>query len=302
MDRADFVESRRSGIGGSDVAAVMGLSRFKTPLQVWNQKVNAPMPTQDNEAMAIGRALEPFVLDMYERVTGVKLTRNPETMRHAKYPFIIANLDAYVPGLVVEAKTAFDGRDWGEEGTDEIPPDYYCQTQHYMLVTGYPVADVPVFLRGEHSNAFRVYNVAADEQFQQRMIAACIDFWGLVESRTPPAPVTFEEMAQNWHHQAQETPHIIREANGDDIEDLSRLKTCKMHIATLEEEAERLTRCIQSRMRNADTLIMDGKTLATWKAHEGRKVFDGKRFEADHPDMAEQYRKTAKPYRTFLVK
>lgn len=303
MDREKFLSIRQTGIGGSDVAAILGISRYKTPQGVYAQKTGEAEPIPDNEPMAIGRALEPVVLDFYERATGVKLIRSPETIRHPDYPFLIGNLDAYHPGVVVEAKTSFDARDWGEEGTDDIPIDYWCQTQHYMLLTGFPLAAVPVFFRGERSDTFRIYQVPADPAFQQKIIERGQAFWEGVKAHQPPPPMTFEEQAAAWQRMAASSKtHIVHDAIGADLGDITLLRQIREDIEVLEAEESRLCQSIQSRMQEADTLMMDGRPIVTWRINRGRRGIDAKRLEEEEPAIFERFKTEGKPYRTFIVK
>lgn len=66
----EWHEQRRAGIGGSDVAALLGLSKWKSPYQLFLEKTGNAPPQEDNEAMYWGRMLEPVIRDAYEEKTG----------------------------------------------------------------------------------------------------------------------------------------------------------------------------------------------------------------------------------------
>jgi putative phage-type endonuclease len=303
MDREEFLQTRRTGIGGSDVAAIMGISRFKTPGDVFRSKVQG-VASGDNEAMFIGRWLEPFVLDMYAEKRGVTVERVEGVLRHPDHPELLANLDGRVSDSrrIVEAKTAYDDRDWGEDGSADIPPDYFCQVQHYMMVTGFEVADVPVFFRGNRANTFRIYTVEADPTFQQDIKEVCLKFWADTMAGLEPWPVTFEEMQANWTARVMEKGGEVLPATPETIEQIGKLRAIRQDIATLEEVRDELTRSIKKDMNTAEALVHDGRNLITWKLTKPRTTFDTDLFKAEQPELYAKYLRESSPHRVFLLK
>jgi putative phage-type endonuclease len=191
MNEQDFHAVRMTGIGGSDAAAVLGLSKWKTPLQVYLEKLGQGGLMLDNEAMAWGRALEPVIRQQYAERTG-RIVYLPDTaLRHKEHDFMIANLDGYTDdGRVLEVKTARSGQEWGEPGSDEIPTNYLLQVQHYLTVTGFEWADVAVLIGGSD---FRIYEIRADKDLQALLIEGEAEFWQRVQDRNPPDPKTAAE-------------------------------------------------------------------------------------------------------------
>lgn len=302
MDRDNFLETRRTGIGGSDVAAIMGISRFKTPGDVFRSKVSKG-GTADNEPMQIGRWLEPAVLDLYAQKRGVTVHRVPDVLRHPDHPELLANLDGRTDEpRIVEAKTAFDARDWGEEGSAEIPPDYFCQVQHYMLITGYPVADVPVFFRGERSNTFRIYTIPADPVFQQDIKEICLRFWADTLAGIEPYPVTFAEMQANWIARQMEAGGDIIPATPEAIDTIGKLRAIRADISTLEEVRDTLTNSLKKSMGPAEAIVHDGRNLITWKVQKPRVTLDTDLLKAEQPDIYAKYSRENSPSRVFLLK
>jgi len=102
---------RRKGIGGSDVAAILGLSQWKTPIDVYNEKVNNEYPIA-TPRMRWGIRLENAIATEYKEQTGRKIRKCHKIIRHKKYPFLLGNIDrviisgnGYGPGIL-EIKTA----------------------------------------------------------------------------------------------------------------------------------------------------------------------------------------------------
>jgi putative phage-type endonuclease len=191
-------------VGGSDVAAIMGLDPYKTALSVWTRIVHG-VETPDNHAMRRGRALESGVLRLYEEETG----RNTYAMRSPLVGLpehFRASLDGVScvgkrgPGVqlrVVEVKTAGRGfgLEWGEPGTEEVPDGYALQVQWYLgwgLRVGRVQdrqADMAALLAGD----FALYHVHFDPEVFGVLQDRAARFWrDHVETGRPPevAPTT----------------------------------------------------------------------------------------------------------------
>ena len=132
------LENRRTGIGGSDAAAILGRSRYSTPLDIYISKTTN-IVTEPNGAMKRGNILEPFVRSLFEHKTGFKVDSVTDTIRSKKHNFMIANIDGYIPSerAILEIKTADISKisEWGEENSDEMPYEYIYQDSHYGCVT-----------------------------------------------------------------------------------------------------------------------------------------------------------------------
>lgn len=178
---------RHTGLGGSDAAAALGLSPYKSALELFLEKRDrvAPSSTQLS-AFRWGHLLEPVIRHEYATITG-RVVRMPEgTLRHATFPFVIAHLDGVTDDRrVFEAKTSRTDLDWGKSGTDEVPHHYLLQVQHYLAVTGFEVADIAVLIGG---NDFRIFEVPADRELQNMILDGEVEFWSLVERGEPPPP------------------------------------------------------------------------------------------------------------------
>ena len=90
--RAEWLKLRQMGIGGSDVAALLGLSKWRTPLDVYNSKIEEPEET-DNASMEWGRRLEPVIREKYAEAVGMEVTIPPFMFQHPEHTFMIADVD-----------------------------------------------------------------------------------------------------------------------------------------------------------------------------------------------------------------
>lgn len=295
-NRAAWLDERRRGIGGSDVAGILGMSKWKTPLQVYLDKIGKAEDTPDNEAMLWGRVLEPVIRQQYADRTG-RPVRVPEKMiYHRDHEFMLANLDGFTDdGRVVEIKTARFGDEWGDQGTDQVPVPYLLQVQHYMAVTGFEVADVAVLVGGSD---FRLYEIHADIDLHKLLIEKEAEFWGMVQERKPPEPVTSADAQAMFKAKAG----LFVEANMDTFEAIEQLAEIRAKMKDFEQQEEQAKAVVMRTMGHADTLTWNGRTLATWKESKPRQTFDSKSFQSAHPDLYSQFVKTGNPSRRFLLK
>lgn len=297
MEKTLWLKERKRGIGGSEAAAICGVSPYRTPLQVWEDKRGLTGTQEDNPAMFWGRTLEPIIRQKYSDETGREVLLPTEILTRPEYPFMLGNIDGFTkePRLV-EIKTAGYPTGWGEPGTDEIPLPYIFQVQHYMIITRIPVADIPVLIGGRD---FRIYTVEADAELQQMIIEKEAEFWQLVETGVPPAPVNYEDVVRLYRK--SEAKQITAT---EEIEDrLEELKRARRFITTYEEQETQLKKIIMEFMKENDTLLnLEGNPLVTWKTGKEVTRFDMATFKANHKDLYEKYLQTGEPIRRFLVK
>jgi putative phage-type endonuclease len=182
---------RATGLGGSDIAQVLGLSRFGGPMDVFMQKRRLSAPLVETAPMRWGKLLEEPIAREYATITGRKVFRKSATIRHRNYPYLFAHIDRKAKGpgeptRVLECKTAstFMVSDFGEPGTDEVPDDYLLQVQHYLGVTGLEIADLAVLIGGQK---FGIYVIPRDDEMIAEIHAEAVRFWTEhVETGTPP--------------------------------------------------------------------------------------------------------------------
>lgn len=294
-EREQFLENRKTGIGGSDVGAILGVSRFKSAVDVWLQKMGQAEPQEENSAMFWGTTLEPVIRAQYANKTG-KSVMQPDMIRSDEHKFMIANLDGVVPGdRIVEIKTARTSDGWGDPFTDEIPLEYNAQVQHYMIVTGLQLADVAVLIGGSD---FRIYTVQADKALHEAIIEKERAFWQLVVDGVMPEPQSAEDVSKLF---AKDNGESI-EADSVILDEFTKLKALREQKKQIESGIELVEDFIKRQFRDASALTYNGQTLATWKASKDSQRFDVDAFKSAHPDIFMQYQKTQPGSRRFLIK
>jgi len=213
LTRHEWLLQRGSFIGASEIAAVLGISPYMDIGSLWLEKVKAMERLEaaddttldyDTEShfMLFGRLMEPVILGVYEQQTGFEVHRpGLQIFRHPEYPFIGATLDAYAITPFGDKRTAeaknvdafaeWREKNWGEEGTDEVPTHFAVQGVQQMLVREHEgfgtVCDFPVLFGG---NTFKIFNVQYDRELAAQIIELAGWFWGLVTRREAP-PMDF---------------------------------------------------------------------------------------------------------------
>lgn len=277
-----WLAARRNGIGGSDVAAILGMSRWSSARMVWLEKLGAP-EQPPSWPMIRGNYLEPALRDWYHMETGhpvieVGLHQNVDD------PWMQYSPDGFIGGFgLFEAKTTgfFMREEWDEE---QVADHAELQVQWGLLVTGRLWADVVVAISDNDPVIRRVY---PDKGLQASIREACQQFWNVnVAARIEP-PVTWVD-ADAIKHQFRQARE--RTAVHGDVDIDQAIKT-REHAAQVIKDFTRTCdtadTVIRNHMKDADHLLIDGKVAATWKAQTAR-VVDMAALAAD-VDL-EQYR------------
>lgn len=190
LDRAAWLDWRKGGIGSSDMPAILGVSPFKTALDVYLDKIGESTPELESEVQAIGLALESGIASLYTRATGRTIERQQVRYTSPALSYFRATVDGETDdGRIVEFKTGGLARaaEIGEEGTDQLPNHWIIQAAHQMLVSGAEVVDFAV-LTGGHALQFRTFTVERDEGLISLLNQAGREFWARVQERRPPEP------------------------------------------------------------------------------------------------------------------
>lgn len=187
LSKEEWLKWRKRGIGGSDVSCLLGINKWKSEIELWLDKTNQTNePPVENEAMTWGTIMEPIIRNHFAEVTGKTVVELKAMLQHPEYPFMLADVDGITVDdkgnpAILEIKTASEYKrsEW-EEG---VPAYYQTQVQHYLCVTGIPKAYVAVLVGG---NSFKIYEVDADPEIQDMLIAVEKNFWNKVQNMIRP--------------------------------------------------------------------------------------------------------------------
>lgn len=195
-----MTEDRTTFIGGSDIAAIAGLSPYRSALDVYLEKTGQAPAFEGNEATRWGSALEPLIAQRYAERMGREVYAPTSVAIHPAHPWYRAHFDRLVrsPRLLLEIKTAGarQAHRWGTPGTDEIPEEYLAQVHWYLpLLPEVEAAEVPVLIGGQD---FRIYRVERNPTLSAELLEIGHRFWtDNVLKRVPPE-VDGSESAAAW--------------------------------------------------------------------------------------------------------
>ncbi len=159
--------SKNKTISGTDIAAIVGQSPYKTKLDVWLEKQGLAEPKVQTEAMIWGLKMEPLLAERYTEETGRELTTfTPPKMQHPAISWWVGSPDrrAKKEPLIIELKTAGERQAWRwGERPDEVPPEYLLQTLWYLPMIDAEGADIAVLIGNRE---FRVYHINRDRELE----------------------------------------------------------------------------------------------------------------------------------------
>ncbi|MDR5778086.1 YqaJ viral recombinase family protein [Caballeronia sp. LZ065] len=306
LSRNDWLEVRRTGIGGSDAAAAVGLNPYKSALELWLEKTGRdanlaqPDPHDTTEPVYWGMLLQPIVAAAYTQQTGNRVRKVNAVLQHPTIPFMLANLDREivgVPGLqILECKTAgeFGARLW----RDGVPEYVQLQVQHQFAVTGKRAADVAVLLCGQQ---LAVHRIERDDALIARLIPLEAQFWQYVISDTPP-PADGSESADR-------ALRCLYPGNADTVDFADDRRLCaafadlvavRADIEARQRQEAKLKQTIQQAMGDASRAVFETGEISFRRSKDSDGI-DLKRLIADHPEFESQYAITKPGSRRFLI-
>lgn len=311
----DFTQNRTKYLGGSDIGAILGLSAFKSPLDVWLEKTGKSTSHVDNLPVRFGTFAESFVASEYAKATGHTLLESSNAVTHPKHPYLQGHIDRYAinkPDLslfngdgacnashLLECKTAnpFTQSQWGEPGSDEVPMSYLAQCHWYLCLTKLERCDLAVLFG---NSDFRIYQIERDAELESTLLETAIHFWqNHVQADIPPDPKTIADYQKLF---AKELPGRTIEAGEQTRLLIDMVKDINAAIDVKEQELESIKKTIMAQMQEAQELTYQGKVLATWKRPKPSFRFDSKRFEGDHPELFPQYQTPIQNSRRLVIK
>lgn len=186
INREQWLKERKKGIGGSDVAAILGLSKWKSTYDIWVDKTTDVLQGEySNESIYWGNVLEEIVAQEFSKQTGFKVRRNNKILQHPEYYWMRASIDRKIVGenALLECKTTseYNKNEWKD---DEIPLNYILQCMHYLAVTGFEKCYIACLVGGRH---FIYKEILRNEEVIKVLVEKERIFWQEhVEKNIPP--------------------------------------------------------------------------------------------------------------------
>lgn len=300
LSREQWLEYRRSGIGGSDAGAIMGVSPYKSAYAVWADKLGVLPPVEDNEPMRQGRDLEDYVARRFSEQTNLRVRRNHQMLRSVAHPMMLANIDRQIIGqrAGLECKTSRDLR-MARYKNGDYPMEYYAQCLHYLAVTGWDRWYLAVLVYGTGLLVYTIERKDVEDDIEA-LISAEEAFWrDYVQPRRQPVPDSLEAttaaLSAVW---ATGRPGMTLDADEEAerlLDHLAALKRGKKHIDGQIAETENRIKAI---MGEAEEL-RGTNARCLWKSMTTRRL-DKKRLLEAGLDLKDY--ETESTTRRFVLK
>lgn len=269
--------ARANGIGGSEIAAVVGLSPYESAFSLWHRKKGLLAPPEETEEMYWGKEHEPAICRRFARDHPTIPVTPAATYRHPDRPWQIANPDRLAGPDLFEAKTARNDDGWGPEGSDEIPIHYRCQCLHYMDVTAARRCWVGVLIAGSE---YREYLIEYDATEARTLRDAGAAFMQSLADDVRPAidghtatyqairalPDGLDDIDVEIPTELKDRFHAAQDASWDAEDELT---TCKGMLLDLIGTGHRAT---WNGDRVATRTVRDGKTYSLMPARTRRNA------------------------------
>lgn len=265
LPHEDWLEWRQKGIGGSDVAAICGMSRYKSPIAVYLDKLGEMPPLEDNPRMKAGRKLEAIIADWFAEETGLKVQKRNAIFQNPEHPVMLANIDRWLPGknagLECKNTSEYSREDWS--GT-QAPTEYIMQCNHYMAVTGADRWYIAVLIGGWDLQ-WRV--IERDEDLIKNLITVEENFWeDHVLAKVPPAYSHQDtELIKERFPDSEPTIFHLPESAYPIIQDLYLARADEKNA---ERRKDTAVNQIKGMMETAELGYFQGELKFTWKTNK----------------------------------
>lgn len=288
------------GIGGSDIAAILGLSPWASPWDVY-LRLTEGQSAPDSGVMQSGRYYEQGVCDWYlDQLRGLGVEATAKTPEILSRGVLRASVDRIVTNgegqWGLEIKTAGSRDGWGEEGSDQIPIYYAAQVHWYMGFYDVPFFDVAVgFL--DWQRGFAKYRINRDEELSKELLARG-EAWfqkHIVDGK--PIDIDGSQACTDYLRKRYGSVKAdAREANQEEIELLRQYQELDKQLEEIESKKSMVKNRLIAAIGDNDG-IYGGPYKITYRPQK-RTSFDSAKFKEENQDLYNQYQKTAE-FRTF---
>jgi len=267
--------NKKVTIGGSEIAAVMGLSRWQSPLRLWAEKTGK-VEREDisgKEYVELGTELEDFVAQKFARKTGKKVRRDRKTFKYRLYSYMTGHIDRRIVGTdeLLECKTCNAWKEHEWEGED-IPMEYILQVMWYLGVCGMSKGYIAVLIGGQK---FRWKEIVFDIDLFAKMVAAAKEFVEYYVQKDI-APIAVAGDGETLMKLTPENTASILQSEDPEVNTLIEEKqACARIIKEAEKNKDDIDSKLKQRIGDHEG-IETGLFKATWKSQSTRRISTAK--------------------------
>ncbi len=287
-DRAAWLEWRRHGLGGSDVAALLGLSPFAGPFDVWLSKTQS-VDGGSNRAMRSGVLLEQAIAAFAAGELEAELLPS-EGLVHPDRAWHRGTPDGYLEGGLVGARAGLECKKvrtldgWGEPGSGDVPIAYRVQCAWYMGLADLDRWFVAVF--ATLSEQWEIYTLERDLEIEQALVERARQWWQrhVVEGEMPPLDST-SSCALALHMQHAEPDEELLDVEGEVVDLVEQWQTAKDAERDAKAARAAVEIHVKAAIGDAAGIRWSGGRVK-WSRFE-RTSLDAKQLRNDHPELEE---------------
>ena len=303
---------RTAFIGGSDVSAILGVSPWKSPFQLYQEKIGAFCEEATKAKQKLfdrGHRWEPVVVEMLvdellDRGHDVQIIDRNARYQDPEFPFLACELDLELlidgeeHNAEIKTVSPFAAKAWGEQDTDEIPLYYAAQVMHGLMVKPRKRAIVAALIGVDD---LRLHQIERDEETIAAIRAKEVEFWRRVQERDAPEPTTADDV--KWLYARD--GGIVMEADEELVRLCEEIRQGKDIAKQCDARIETLSTRLKCAMGHASTLVYQGQRLATWKSNKDSVKTD---WQAAYLDLGptnehtKKFTKTVAGARPLLIK
>lgn len=283
LDRTKF-------IGSSEIAAVMGLSRWTTPLKLWAMKTGRMKLEEVPEAMEWGTRLEAVVAEKFAEKNDMKLMAYKKRFVHPEYPFISCELDRIRVGTdeIVEVKTcsAYSVKEWEAE---EVPIEYVLQVNLALGLSGRTIGYFAVLIGGQK---YIQKKITFDKDLYEKQVEAAVRFWNTFVIPDVPPQAVGDDQETLVALYPESVPNIVY-FEGADLNEVNALMNDRGKalgaLKLAEDELDEIEARLKQKMGENEAAETDTYKLS-WKTQK-RSSVDTARLKED--GLYEKYAKSS---------
>ena len=318
----EWLDLRKTGIGGSDAGTILGVNPYSSPYALWADKTGLVENVfKGNAATEWGNRLERTVAEAFAEQSGCAVVEWP-VMLQGRNTWELANVDFFIVepsevtpagqvtsvdsepnniSAILECKTTGIVGKGNAKGWDnnQVPASYYWQGAHYAMVTGISQVYFACLIGGQGI-------VVRSRDYTAECLAGLRDaetsFWELVEKKSPPeftgADAEFEVLKSLYPSSTGTSVEVSEFI----VDCLSEYRMAKQEAEEAEAAVKAIRIELEAAIADADEATWNGQALYTYKSNKVGEQFDTKRFKEENPELWAQYVTERKGARVLRIK
>ena len=295
--RQDWLKARQSGIGSSDIEAILGGSKWSSPLDIYRSKIGDTFSPDTPDTLR-GKALEGIIADMFgEKENKTIIVPENIIYTHKKVDYFKASIDRFYLETTSNHRKILECKAPRNLPLD-LPISYQIQTQWAMNVLG--INECAIAIHDFNKWDVSVHYCIANKELIEILHEAAHGFWNTyVIPRIPPPPINDADV--RYLYPKAMTGKIF-EVNNYTFELYEKLIESRNNKKEAETQFDIYKGQFEALMSDSDVAIYNGVPLVTFKNNKDGVTFDEKRFKQEQPELYQKYLIEKQGARVFRIK